>query len=1139
MSNHGRSESPYSDSKPRQHSLLADVTFASVTDNGAMGKRSSSSHTDPSKSEREKWSARGERIMDRLQTPKRSLSGRKSQETQQSADDASGSVQRRGDRARRSMLEDRSSRSARSEGKRRMEDDSTSPPVTRASRMTSRQVSPSLSRTSGQQASSRASSSQYAEPSSSGLRTQDHRLSKSPSMDPAQLVQMALNLSESRKRHSGNPAGLAVPNAVNSMRPVSAGFVLPKTGNGDDNRREVSGSRASSQQQPTRLEVDAVQDGDPDHYHFSPATLARAEKARKYFELANKHRRLLAQLQPVPHSNGHTRLGGLARAHHHTSHERVQEGREYNPLQALRNRRTREQQKDNLCSVEQFLDLDSVEEWLVKVESAAEHGTEHPAQLPAIRPADEQSSLRAATHKRNRTADTVITKQDNDWYISPAELLADIYWTEQRRNGCLSNGSRKRSISQSDSSKANGYPPGLKAEEVTPERKRHGHRHLIPLSAANRLRQHGFPGLNRSASVSSTSSTESRKRLPNDVNIGPLQRQMDELIRKDAHAEMQSPIDKSPDHWDLAQESRRGDDHSKARRASLRNGHVVTPASKEKEQAGIMKPFVSSPVSSHPASPIPDRLPAVEEHTQTQHNRMDLDRHKSRLPLFRARSKERGGGTKDSQQDEPSIRGNEDVIDPSRLSVEATRPATFHRHKTVDSVSSSIRNLVHTRSKTDGSEVSTKDSNSAVTRFLRGGKLGDMVRSESSKFGNKLRGRDRSGEDVPSDVSAIDSEASDMESAAAELPKGKASIELSDASPRTSLEQARKKSRYQIPHLPSFRSPQVRDAPKLHTIQSNESGDHISRQQAALRKRNRSPRFERLAPPRINLPDSDTDSKHLALPTDKSSALDERRKSYGFLDPASQDRSRSQSKTRPLMHRGSSGGPETSSAKDSRHWSITNQRPPGIFSEKSHDVNSRDVARVRGLLLASGIKAREISRRLEAPSAALPNYLLESARLCEMREDALQKRPRRQEYTYAVELLSAFVDEALGSLGKEIEVFQSEELQALITRQDQLKARVSDDLTEMVHRASDHADAFNIELSTQATLRTKQVDDAVDALLRLRRRQFRLLRLTAFKILEWATLSLLWWVWFVVFCFKTVQRVVVGFFRLLRWLFTF
>jgi len=98
---------------------------------------------------------------------------------------------------------------------------------------------------------------------------------------------------------------------------------------------------------------------------------------------------------------------------------------------------------------------------------------------------------------------------------------------------------------------------------------------------------------------------------------------------------------------------------------------------------------------------------------------------------------------------------------------------------------------------------------------------------------------------------------------------------------------------------------------------------------------------------------------------------------------------------------------------------------------------------------------------------------------------------------------------------------------------------VADKLTHTVHNSSDEADAFGVRLTTEQTLRIKQVDDAVDEILRMRRRQFRLMRRAGFKLLEWLVLGIMWWVWFVVVCWNSVKKIILGIVRMLKWLFSF
>ncbi|KAG9994635.1 hypothetical protein KCU78_g18327, partial [Aureobasidium melanogenum] len=107
------------------------------------------------------------------------------------------------------------------------------------------------------------------------------------SLDPTQLVQMALSLSEGRRRHVS--ANLQVPAASTDKRRVrSSGapvvHVSPGSPMGNDLLQPTSpgdsGYRASTEDDASFIA------GEDITYEFSQATLHRAERARKFFELS-------------------------------------------------------------------------------------------------------------------------------------------------------------------------------------------------------------------------------------------------------------------------------------------------------------------------------------------------------------------------------------------------------------------------------------------------------------------------------------------------------------------------------------------------------------------------------------------------------------------------------------------------------------------------------------------------------------------------------------------------------------------------------------------------------------------------------------------------------------------------------------
>ena len=96
----------------------------------------------------------------------------------------------------------------------------------------------------------------------------------------------------------------------------------------------------------------------------------------------------------------------------------------------------------------------------------------------------------------------------------------------------------------------------------------------------------------------------------------------------------------------------------------------------------------------------------------------------------------------------------------------------------------------------------------------------------------------------------------------------------------------------------------------------------------------------------------------------------------------------------------------------------------------------------------------------------------------------------------------------------------------------------ADKLTHAVHNSSDDADAFNVRLNTEQTLRIRQVDDAVDEMLKLRRRQWRVLRGAGFLLLEWTFIGIMWGIWAVVACVNVVKKMFKALLALVRWLFS-
>jgi hypothetical protein len=255
-------------------------------------------------------------------------------------------------------------------------------------------------------------------------------------------------------------------------------------------------------------------------------------------------------------------------------------GRQYNPLQILRNRRLRTREKRPLTVLsESFADTQRVATWLDDVEGAAQRPDYRTGadvvQLPDFlqRTDEVNGELEAGKgHRRTGTTSTVVTRPEIEWTVDPTERLADAYWTEQDDNKTLIENKGRHTIFPSrvksatkDSRKSedlsrnepNNAPMEVMDEETEQGKAPRKHRHLLSLHKADRIRLNRLSRQGRSASVSSGSEGEGRQprssaRGNGDIeSVAPLNKHMDALIAKDQRGNVSSPDLDSPDHWDL------------------------------------------------------------------------------------------------------------------------------------------------------------------------------------------------------------------------------------------------------------------------------------------------------------------------------------------------------------------------------------------------------------------------------------------------------------------------------------------------------------------------------------------------------------------------------------------------------------
>ncbi|OAT06116.1 hypothetical protein BDBG_02398 [Blastomyces gilchristii SLH14081] len=289
--------------------------------------------------------------------------------------------------------------------------------------------------------------------------------------DPAQIVNLALSLSDSRRRIA---SGRVVSSkAQRSARVLSRGdltgdsYRFPQQDMVDSQHYAPQDQRMSSKisaapgvgrrpsgvtrqphsQSMERFPGSVMTDIDSTQYEYMPyeisnATLARAEKTRRHFELFAEYLRLLPHLPPLPSQNEPSGSAGNSSASFRKS---VSRNRVYNPLQYIRNRKVRFREK---CPIDSEADgwenVEAVRGWVDLITSSDEapnHVPEDCILLPKLDP-DERPDTRAQAATPTPSATRVLSGGDSgkprrprvDWITSPADFLADAAWLEEGSN---------------------------------------------------------------------------------------------------------------------------------------------------------------------------------------------------------------------------------------------------------------------------------------------------------------------------------------------------------------------------------------------------------------------------------------------------------------------------------------------------------------------------------------------------------------------------------------------------------------------------------------------------------------------------------------------------------------------------------
>ena len=1096
-------------------------------------------------------------------------------------------------------------------------------------------------------AQSPLSSESISDSRKNGEARPDHIPALGFDTDPAQIVSLALSLSESRRR---NFSGLMPPASAGGDRVVIAGGspspglhtingggslrqylqqqrhisrnVSPRSGH--PKRKAVSprlNQNGASSPPPIASIPDFMQ---PSNLAFNPsdATLSRAEKARIALELSYEYRRLLQYLPKLPPAKGRP---STARRKEKRSPDGLGDlGRSYNPLQYIRNRKFRLRERRPFESeAEGWSNLERVRLWVDTVANEREVGIatiDDRYPLPAFETIPTDSATGDAVLDMNPTKPSPAqgNKQRRprmDWMITPWDMLADAYWLQHDRNithiedatghkimpspdtykfPSVKNSldldrasharvesidrqavspAKLRSLKQNarnERSSERSWPPELLIEpdslrqradgsrdrmgrwprkfrrsrssssasdsdDDDPSRHKRGRRRNQDYSGGAVLEKHMMSLLARE-NVNDDGSMSQNFHQTHDENDAHGSRTIGKTMAGSSlYSGQQGPKQAKEAHG--AETLDLGSAHSSARSSFERPNHRRrTTSFDDLDFTAPSSPNVSGftpsiainlsrPSSPHisPKKPLPSFRPARSKERQAISENDFALSSPSTTDLSRQ-------GTRDSKSEEISRRER-------------------HKNDMNGFLSPSNDSFSKLFRRSDGISKGPKESTETDSKFrgfFRGGRIAEIVGNEVGRVGGKFRRKDASNQAsrVASSGSSHASDESDTESYGL------------DSSPEADLSHVSNnhdsEPKYHTANLPNFQSSFGRDTDKAKEPPVTLSKDDpIPHQQLAQRARGRSARFDRLAPPKIDLRNISPAPAPVLTRTQTRNTVP----SYDPFDSRQSSTSRSEGRVRDADRRlnavlgipgtiGPGGPPMTGLAslesryrrsrerpvlEGKRQWSISDRS----ISAVRGTVTKRDIARVRALLLSSGMKANEIVRRAHEVCQASSPVL---QHISMMSGGRLPPISRSQEHVLAARIYASHIDEDNKQLRDAAERFSNETVDELHRQIKEVDERMTQKLTPLVRTFADEADAFSAQLTTTDTLEVKQLNDAVDAILRRRRRRLRWVRRGGYVLLEWTLLGIMWWVWLIVVIIRLTRGTIRGFFRAVKWL---
>lgn len=600
--------------------------------------------------------------------------------------------------------------------------------------------------------------------------------------------------------------------------------------------------------------------------------------------------------------------------------------------------------------------------------------------------------------------------------------------------------------------------------------------------------------------------------------------------------------------------------------------------------------------STAPGTPIANGFPSIAINLSPPDSRSPSPERKNSTNSFLGVVKDKALSTMNSREyrDTKNHIDGTDFAQPASKSTSRTRYAYSHHRDNSRTASPMTRGISpgdyrRKSSSIDGSlnllpeprggtisKVSSRATDHShrshrVRGMFKGGRIAELVGHEVNRVGDYIWKREPPRKNVTDggSISGYETESDDfsdyMMDKPARNPGKKASkASLSQGSERSLSPSARETklpppaptkappSQFHVQGLPSFTSPfqKDRDAKERKPATVSPGGtpaeekkhvdhDPVSSGNAASRAA-RSPRFDQLAPPRLDV---------------RSATPDGRRSSYGFGSGLDLTRTLSASQTYNSAINGATFRPRESTrlssmAMPASYFNIPDdgsQNDLSLSQTRSSTAPKRvtihDYSRLRGLLASVAVKATNIAAYCEEIPNPQSSFLYSAFETTKARDPELQQQlpaPRKKEHSIAARHL-------IGHLGTQSNEFNDHlhHFTTTITVGLQREIQILEDNTESslfprLQTLFDEAGQLAQKLTTTSTLAVRTVNDEVAEAARLKRRgPFRISRVLWFKLMEWGVVGLLWGIWAAVTIIRVILGTIRGIWAVLAWLLWF